>query len=149
MFVSQKCHFQNPVSNSQQINSETLSISQEPMRITYEASTRGFYEKIWITKDTISFSTDRSLKTVTTFKCHKEDWDSILELTNILNLNILPTLNAPTNMRQVDGAAMATLKIELQNEVYKTNIFDHGHPPKTIAELVNKVLSIKEMLPKQ
>jgi hypothetical protein len=36
----------------------------------------------------------------------------------------------------------------MKEDTYETQIFDHGHPPKTISALVNKVLSLKEMMSK-
>jgi heat shock protein HslJ len=136
---SSECH-QNHSQNSIQ--------AQDDMMITYEASTRGFYEKTWITKDSVSFSSDRSLATITVVKCESSVWESLMALIKDINVNELPGLEAPTKMYQVDGAAMATLKIEMNNEVFETNIFDHGHPPKAISKLVNKVLSIKEEMAK-
>jgi hypothetical protein len=140
MFLfSSECH-QNCSKNS--------TNGQDEMVITYEASTRGFYEKTWITKDSVSFSSDRSLATVTVVKCESSVWESLMALKKDINVSELPELEAPTKMYQVDGAAMATLKIAMNNEVYETNIFDHGHPPKAISKLVNKVLSIKEEMAK-
>ncbi|HEX9825424.1 MAG TPA: hypothetical protein VGA80_02410, partial [Flavobacteriaceae bacterium] len=45
-------------------HSQNSNQVQDDMVITYEANTRGFYEKIWITKSSVSFSNDRSLKIV-------------------------------------------------------------------------------------
>ncbi len=129
-------------------NSRSSVHAQDDMVITYEASTRGFYEKTWITKDSVSFSNDRNLATVKVVKCEGSDWNELTTLIKDINVEELPKLEAPSKMYQVDGAAMATLKIEMNNEVYETNIFDHGHPPKAISKLVNKVLSIKEDMAK-
>lgn len=137
---SSECH---------QKHSQSTTQLQDNLMITYEASTRGFYEKTWITKDSVSFSNDRNLTSVTTSKCESSDWESLTALIKDIKVNVLPELEAPSKMYQVDGAAMATLKIEMNNEVYETNIFDHGHPPKAISKLVNKVLSIKEEMAKQ
>lgn len=136
---SNECH-QNYSKNSKR--------AQVDLMITYEASTRGFYEKTWISKDSVSFSNDRSLETVTVVKCKSSDWESLTELIKEINVEELPRLEAPSKMHQFDGAAMATLKIEMNNEVYETGIFDHGRPPKAISQLVNKVLSIKEEMAK-
>jgi hypothetical protein len=120
----------------------------DDMVITYEANTRGFYEKIWVSKDSVSFSNDRNLKTSTASKCKSEDWKALTTLVNEIALEKLSELEAPSKMHQFDGAALATLKVERNNEVYETNIFDHGHPPKAISQLVKKVLSIKDMMSK-
>ena len=132
-----------------QQHSRTSIQKQNLMSITYEVSTRGFYEKIWINKDSISFSNDRGLKNVMTSKCSDGDWEALVNLVNDVDLEEFPNLEAPTSMHQYDGAAMAMLLVESDDETYKTKVFDHGHPPKAISQLVNKVLSMKEMMAKQ
>ena len=115
----------------------------------YEQMTRGFYEKIWIDQNSITFSNDRALKETKTSDCTKEDWERLLTYFKSIDINSISELEAPTKMHQYDGAAMATLKIEIDDESYQTNIFDHGHPPGIIAELVNKLLSMKKMMEKE
>jgi hypothetical protein len=130
--------------------SKTENQAQENMMFTYEKMTRGFYEIIWITKDSISFSNNQSdLSDKKTYNLPQEDWNKLLSLLQDFNIKTLPELEAPSKMHQYDGAAMATLKINTKEEVYKTNIFDHGYPPKAIEALVNKVLSMKKMIQKQ
>ncbi len=135
--LSKDCNQQDP---------QTSMELQDDMTIIYEASTRGFFEKIWVTKDLISFSSDRSLKEVAGTKCNSKDWDTLVTLIKDINIEGLPELEAPSKMYQVDGAAMATLTVKINDETYQTKVFDHGHPPKTIAKLVNKVLSMKEKM---
>lgn len=125
---------------------QASNFDNEKMTISYEASTRGFYEKTWITKDSVYFSYDRSLKKVTVSKCEGSDWDYLVSLVKEINVEKLSELEAPSKKYQVDGAAMSTLTINLNNESYQTKIFDRGNPPKVISELVNKVLSIKEVM---
>ena len=128
---------------------QALNVLQEDIVIIYEASTRGFYEKTWITRDSISFSTDRNLKEIVTSKCKSDDWNELMGFLNEVELESLPQLEPPTKMHQVDGAPMATLSIKKGDEIYETKVFDHEHPPKAISQLVNKVLSIKEIMTKQ
>jgi len=137
------------VSNECKQTSQQSNLSQEGLIITYEASARRFYEKTWITKDSISYSTDRSLKEIAVSKCNNEDWDELVTLLNAVSIKTLPQLEPPSSRNQVDAAAMATLTVEINNESYKTKVFDHRNPPKDISELVNKVLSMKEMMTKQ
>lgn len=136
------------VSNECNQSLQNSKSSQKDTVITYEASSRGFFEKIWITKDTISYSTDRSLKETQVSKCNNEDWDEIVKLLNEVNIKDLPQIEPPSNRNQVDAAAMATFTVEINKVSYKTKVFDHGNPPKDIIELVNKVLSMKEMMTK-
>ena len=132
-----------------QHHSQSLNKVQKDIIITYEASTRGFYERTWVTSDSISFSTDRNLKEKITSKCKMEDWTELMGLLSEVEIESVAQLEAPTKMHQFDGAPMATLSIQKGNEIYKTNVFDHGHPPKAISKLVNKVLSVKDMATKQ
>jgi len=70
-------------------------------------------------------------------------------LLNAINIKSLPELEAPTNKRLFDGAAHTTVTL-IQNKIEVTSSsFDEGHPPKDIEALVNKILSIKEMMLKQ
>lgn len=131
------------------MNSEKISNAmQEDMRITYEATTRGFYEKIWITKDSISVTQDRSHAQKISNTTSENEWDELMALLKEVDVKTLPNLEAPTAMRLYDGAAIARLSIT-QNKVETTSDgFDHGHPPKEIEAIVNKVLSMKEKFEK-
>lgn len=132
-----------------QQHSQASNLVQENIIISYEASTRGFYERTWVTRDSVSFSTDRNLNDIVRSKCKIEDWDVLISLLDEIDVKSLSKLEAPTKMHQVDGAAMATLTVEINSETFETTIFDHGHPPKVISSLVKKVLSMKEMMTKQ
>jgi len=118
---------------------------QEKIMITYETTTRGFFEIIWVSKGSISFSKDRSLKERETYDCPEKEWQEILGMIQNIDIKTLSELKAPSKKYQSDIAAMATLKIESEGEDFKTTIFDHGNPPKEIEGLVNKVLSMKKM----
>lgn len=139
IFISKDC---------KQQQSQSSLESQEHIAIIYEASTRGFYEKTWITKDSISFSGDRDLVKVVTSKCGEEDWNTLSNFLKEINLEEIPEMESPSKKYQVDGAAMATLAIKINQEAYKTQVFDHGYPPKAISKIVNKVLSMKELIVK-
>jgi len=139
ILFSSECTQQHPKSSVQQT---------QPTAIVYEGSTRGFYEKIWVTKDSISFSNDRELKDVIAKRCPSKDWDTLVNLIGNISVKELPDLKAPTSMHQVDRAPMATLSVKVGNDIYQTNVFDHGEPPKPIVPLVDKLLSMKEMMAK-
>lgn len=128
--------------------SDQSKVMQDAMIITYEASTRGFYEIIWISKDLISVSNDRDHIEKTSFATPAKDWNELMDVLNKIDLQTLPTLEAPTAMRHYDGAPFATLMVTQNIQETKTENFDHGHPPKPIEALVNKVLSMREMVKK-
>ena len=135
----------NPITT----NSEKSIMTQDNVMITYEAMTRGFYEKIWVSKDSITVSNDRNKVEKVSVSTPQKDWSELTNLIKGIDIKQLPNLEAPTSMRQYDGAAFATLGIIQDKSEILSNSFDHGHPPKQIETLVNKVLSMRELLPKK
>lgn len=130
-------------------SSENTPIAiQEITQISYEATTRGFYEKIWITKGSITVTNDRNQTEKVSRPTLQKDWNDLMTILNGVDIESLPDLEAPTSMRQYDGAAIATLEITQGSDEIKSNNFDHGHPPKSIETLVNKVLSMNDMAEK-
>ncbi|MFC4721501.1 hypothetical protein ACFO5O_04145 [Geojedonia litorea] len=128
---------------------ENLIQENTNLQVSYKATTRGFYEKVWITKDSIYMTNDRNSQHVISQAINVDFWNELLALVHKTDLQQLEKLEPPTKMYQVDGAAMATIEVATNHEVFKTKTFDHGHPPKAISVLVNKVLSVKEILAKQ
>lgn len=124
------------------------SKKEHELIITYQAATRGFFEKIWIDKKSINFSNDYNLSAINQVKCSSTDWEELIQLINKIDPSSLPQLEAPSKTNQFDAAPGATLEIQLQGTVYKTAIFDHGNPPKSIEDIVNKVLSMKKLAEK-
>ncbi len=122
---------------------------QDDVMISYQALSRASFEKISITKQSVTITNDRNLKDIKTYKCPEKEWNELMTLLNTIDTKSLPDLKAPTNKRLFDGAAHATVTlIQNKNEITSSS-FDKGHPPKDIEALVNKVLSIKEMVIKQ
>ncbi len=126
------------------LNSENSIIMQDYSKISYEASTRGFYEKVWITKDSIIVTGDRNHVASMSYPTPEKDWNELTKLLKDVDVTEMPNLEAPTSMRDHDGAAFATLAVFEGDNETKSNTFDHGHPPKAIEPVVNKVLSMKE-----
>ncbi|PNQ74984.1 hypothetical protein C1T31_02280 [Hanstruepera neustonica] len=130
-------------------NTEVFKASLENnMTITYQAATRGFFEKIWINQNAINFSNDYNLKNINQVNCPSKEWDDLINLVQKIDVAMLPNLEPPTKTNQYDAAPGATLEIGLQGKVYKTAVFDHGNPPKSIEDIVNKVLSMKKLVEK-
>lgn len=135
--------------NSASMNSKQMTdMNQEYSKVWYEATTRGFYQKIWITKDSVTMTSDRNLMEKVSYPTPEGDWDALLELIMDINIDDLPNLEAPTGKRHYDGAAFATLAIVKGEDEIKSNNFDHGYPPEAIEAIVNKVMSIKEKFEK-
>ncbi|WP_431132785.1 META domain-containing protein [Psychroserpens mesophilus] len=122
---------------------------KEHMNITYRASTRGFFETIWIKGNVLKYTKDRDLKDVSKHKLSDKQLSELLAIYKDLDLKAIPSLEPPSKTFQYDAAAMATLKIEANGNSYTSNGFDHGNPPKAIAVFIDKLLSIKENTIKQ
>lgn len=129
--------------------SKSSKTQENGLTITYEASSRGSFEEISVSKDSFSISHDRYRKDITFYKTPSSKWNECLELLNKIEIDKLPNLKAPTSMRQYDGAAHAYLTIKNNKEEIKSSTFDHGFPPDEIKMLVEKLLSLKKLIPKQ
>ncbi|MGS2725850.1 hypothetical protein ACU8DI_04525 [Psychroserpens sp. BH13MA-6] len=123
--------------------------SQEIDKITYQAATRGFFLKIWVEGDTLSYTNDYNLQDVKTHKISEEQRTALNEKTSQFDMTKLSELKSPSESHQFDGAAIATFEATKGDETYKTNAFDHQNPPKEIKALVEKLLSMKAMMEKQ
>ncbi|WP_299121616.1 META domain-containing protein [uncultured Winogradskyella sp.] len=117
--------------------------------VIYQISSRGVFEYINISESTISFSTDRGLKSVKNYSNNEKDWTIINNLIEAIDIDTFRELEAPSNNRTTDAAAEATLTVKMGDVLHITPAFDHGNPPEEIKALVNKVLSIKENTVKQ
>lgn len=117
--------------------------------ITYRASTRGYFETIWIQGDSLKYTNDRDLKDINTHQLSDEQLSEISTIYNTLDVEGMSSLKPPSTTFHYDAAPMAVLIIKENGTTFMTNGFDHGNPPKPIALFVNKVLSIKESLVKQ
>ena len=129
--------------NKKLILSATKEVSYESLSLEYSAVSMGSYKQIIINKKTISTLQKSGGKSITK-ACKKEDWDSIISLLKPIDLNAISTIEPPSKDFQFDGAALANLKISHNDSIYETLAFDHGNPPKEIAELVKQILSISE-----
>ena len=120
-----------------------VSESQLPMRIAYEANTRGFYQKILIQNQQVFISTDREGTVVPVSKeISDADWKAITGFLAEIDLETLPHLKAPTEKRFYDGAAIAHLEIRHKEKEYHTSNFGHGFPPESLKKLVAQIVSL-------
>lgn len=123
--------------------------SYNTMAITYQSLSRGSFDHIQISKNEVLLSKDSSLKDMEQHRCEEKDWTELQGLLKSIDIETLPKLKAPTSQRLFDGAASATLSVRQGDMLIMTPSFDHGQPPKSIENLVNKVLSIKEKATKK
>ncbi|MCK8480291.1 hypothetical protein [Psychroserpens algicola] len=127
---------------------QSKKTSQIDTKITYQASTRGFFLKIWIEGDLIMVSKDNSLKSFETYPFPSEQKEAFLNLLSAIDKTELTTLETPSTTFQHDAAAMAWLEISDEEGSYRTKVFDHGNPPESIKEIVEKIQSLKSMVEK-
>ncbi|WP_299394444.1 hypothetical protein [uncultured Gelidibacter sp.] len=132
--------------NESKVEDAQVGQNQEELTITYEAQTRGFYEKVWADQTGIFFADNRELNNVKTAQISKAVWEELMALKNAINLDALPNLKAPSEKRFSDGAPIGSLIIKTKQAEVESSEFDHGNPPQEIKALVNKLLSIKEKL---
>ena len=130
-------------------NMLTAFKTQSNMMVSYQASTRGFFEKIWINQEHINFSNDYNLAVSQSSEYPNTEWSELKGMIDEIALDSLPKLQPPSKTNQHDAAPAASLQIELNGESFRTPNFDHGNPPKSIENIVNKVLSMKKMAEKE
>lgn len=108
--------------------------------LEYIANTRGFYRKITIQNQVALVSMDRNaIEIPKTIKISDADWEELVAAFQILNLEALPDLKAPTEKRFYDGAAIANLSVTFNDKLFQSNGFDHGFPPNEIKKIVVKM----------
>jgi hypothetical protein len=113
--------------------------------LVYEANTRGFYEKITIQNQMISVSKDRNGDDkAALIKISDKNWKELISAFDMINLDELQNMKAPTERRFYDGSAIASLKVTYKEKTYQTNEFDHGFPPLEIVKLVDKINAIAD-----
>lgn len=126
-----------------------LKKEQSELKITYKAFTRGAFKYVEVNKDRIVTSTDYNLKLKQTGSTPQNTWNELESEISAIDLKSLTSLEPPTKAHQYDGALGATLTINHKGNSYTTPTFDHGNPPKSIENIVNKVLSMGELTKKQ
>lgn len=113
--------------------------------IEYTTSSRGSYQKIVANKTGISKSKKKG-KIAAAKAYDISKWNALLHILEATPLETIPNLEAPSKDFQFDGAAISRLKIISNGKTYETAPFDHGNPPKDIAELIKELVSISEMI---
>lgn len=116
--------------------------TSDTISFEYEAMTRGSYKKIIVKKDTLFTIYSSSLEEVKKSEVSKNDWNTLLNLLEKVDLNSIEKLKAPTNKRAYDGALHANLKVIYKYKTYQSNSFDANNPPKEIEEIVHKIVTI-------
>ena len=113
-------------------------------QIEYTATTRGFYQRIWINNNqTIAISRDRNDTIMpATTKISDTQWKLIALEFKKIKLAEISKLKAPTEKRRYDGAAIADLKVVMNGKTYQTQSFDNGFPHSKIKKFVDLITAL-------
>ena len=111
--------------------------------VEYTANTRGFYQKIKLKGQMLSFTNDRN-DTLMQNETKISSKDFLYLNTEFKKIKLvgISKLKPPTSKRQYDGAAIADLKIVYSEKTYQTQSFDNGYPNIKIKKFVDKLISL-------
>ena len=120
----------------------TSEKAQTGTTVAYEASTRGFFQKIIFNNSKITIHSDRNLQNKPeVIVLPDSDVLNITKLIQAIKLDNIANLKAPTEARTYDGAAHANITINYKGKEYVGNGFDAGKPPAELVKIVDKLLS--------
>jgi hypothetical protein len=111
----------------------------------YEAQTRGTYNKVVVTQDSIITIKDRGMKNVVSKPVSSSDWNYLMGNARKMNLEGLKDLKAPSTKNYADAALAANLKVIKGTTTYTSSTFDHGNPPAQISGIVHRILNMSDM----
>ena len=140
-----KSNLQTATSNLKSNDNYSMILNTKPT-IIYTQISRGFFESIEINGSDLTHTTGPEQSQKSTYKYPKAEAQTLMQILSKINLEALPTLQAPTNKRFYDAAPHATLTIQFENKTIQSAGFDHGTPPKEIENLVNQIYKIKQNL---
>ena len=144
-----ECNEKSEASQSITAEKPEMRLAQNDIKeIFYRASTRGYFQVIKISGDSISFTNDYNLEKFKTYAIPTKEKEALLGLLSGIDVKELPNIQPPSKTHQYDAAPAAYLQVTTADEVYMTPTFDHGAPPKTITSIVEKMLSIKSLFEK-
>ena len=129
-----QCEAQN-IENSTKNTVVKINNSNNISKIELTEMTRGTNRSIEI----LSNSKNTKINGVSTqSKISSDSWAKLNKEANSLSLEKLNSYAAPTTDRYHDGALAATIKITTASgQVYESQSFDAGKPPKELAALYN------------
>ena len=114
----------------------------EIIEIAYEASTRGSFVGIKITPDGLVYNDN-------TIEVSKKQWNKLVYLAQVLDLEELNSLEAPSQNRFRDAAMATVVKITTTEKAFTSSQFDHDNPPVKLVKLVNEILSLANIVDKE
>ncbi|MDT0538812.1 hypothetical protein [Croceitalea sp. P059] len=115
---------------------------QNNVELNYLAQSRGLYLEIELHSNVLITTNQREGETKKRelSKIELEDLRRILEYTNFDNI-----LSTPGIKSHYDAAAIASLNLTFKGNAHEFE-FDHGNPPKNLEALVNKIITLSEIV---
>ncbi|MBC8754380.1 hypothetical protein H2O64_06835 [Kordia sp. YSTF-M3] len=126
---------------------ETTKSAQDDISITYEASSRGLYQKIDLSKAQITVANDRSGTTVTK-ECNEADWSEVVALLDKIDAEKLNGTTVKDEDIARDAAIPATLTIKYKDNTITSKTIAHGNPPSYLAPLLTKIQAMAKAVDK-
>lgn len=112
--------------------------------VEYQAISRGFYYKAQIVEEAVKVQRTRNEADLERHSCKTSEWKQLKKLVAEIDPEIISELEAPSTKSHYDGAAIASITVEVNGKVYQSNSFDHGNPPKELKALVDYTLKLSE-----
>ncbi|SDB60414.1 hypothetical protein SAMN03097699_2493 [Flavobacteriaceae bacterium MAR_2010_188] len=132
------------------LNKNEMSDAQSLIdTVIYEATTRGYFEKIIIVENKASYTNQRNEAEAQYHNFDNNLWVSLVEEIDSVGASKISNFEAPSKDHQFDGAAMANLEIHSKDSIYRTQTFDKGNPPKELNSIYKTIQTIKESILKQ
>jgi len=110
--------------------------------IEYSAVTRGTTIDINITSKGITYKNNETTNVISLAAKQIKEFEELLENINLENLQ---TFIAPTSNSHSDRALQAALKITKNENIYTSQVFDHGNPPKELKALLDWIFKKLEI----
>ena len=125
-------------------NHKRVALQESNNIVSYVSSTRGYFMTLVLQENKLLVRKDRNSEKGELLAVSDKDMDAVKALISEINLATIDKLESPTKMRLYDGAPYANIFITQKGKVYRGAGFDGGHPPKELAALVNKLISLSQ-----
>lgn len=118
------------------------SEAQKVKNIQMQSNSRGYQEKIFITRNKVHLvRISPQGKIDTTFSLSQKDWAQLNKLVKGINLNNISVVKSPTDYHKSDRAHATTLTINTSdNQTYTSSTFDDYNAPKDLKPVMDKIM---------
>lgn len=119
---------------------------QDIIKIEFTSLSRGYYEKVEFTKDSLISKKSQNRGTAEQIyqkEVTQKQWASLVSELRTIELSTLPSLKSPTMKRAYDGARHSSLTIYTSENSYQ-HVFDDENPDKSLKGLMNNIIKLKK-----